>query len=79
MDYLPHQQRVVDEHADIGDRLGKLNAFIGSYKFSDVIGPERAMLTVQAGHMTAYWMTLGDRIALWKSHEPVPATGAAEA
>ena len=72
MEYLPHQQRVVEECNELDIRLSKLNSFIGSRNFGDVIGPERAMLTAQAHHMTGYWMTLRERIELWKSHEPVP-------
>ena len=75
MDYLPHQRRVVDELAELSERLGKLNAFIGSAKFNEVgTQVERDLLLKQAGQMTAYWMTLHERIALWKSHKPVPAT-----
>jgi hypothetical protein len=72
--YLPHQQRVVDELEELSTRLGKLNSFIGSAKFNEVgVQAERDLLLKQAGQMTAYWMTLHERIALWKSHEPVPA------
>ena len=75
MDYLPHQQRVVDETEELSLRLGKLNSFIGSAKFNEVgTQAERDLLLKQAGQMTAYWMTLHERMVLWKSHEPVPAT-----
>ena len=74
MDYLPHQQRVVDELSELSERLGKLNAFIGSAKFNEVgTQAERDLLLKQAGQMTAYWMTLHERIQLWKSYEQVPA------
>ena len=74
MDYLPHQQRVVNETEELSLRLGKLNSFIGSAKFNEVgTQAERDLLLKQAGQMTAYWMTLHERMQLWKAHEPVPA------
>ena len=70
MDYLPHQQRVVDETEELSLRLGKLNAFIGSANFSGVgTQAERDLLLRQAGQMTAYWMTLHERMQLWVSAE----------
>lgn len=66
--FAPHQQRVVDELAELSDRLGKLNSFIGSAKFNEVgTQAERDLLLKQAGQMTAYWMTLHERIALWSA------------
>lgn len=74
MDYLPHQQRVVDELDELSTRLDKLNSFIGSAKFNEIgIQVERDLLLKQVGQMTAYWMTLHERIQLWQSYEPVPA------
>lgn len=66
MDLQPHQQRVVEEVEELSGRLGKLNAFIGSKRFNEVgTQAERDLLLKQAGQMTAYWMTLHERMKLW--------------
>ena len=58
----PHQQRVLDEYNELGERLAKLNAFIGSPKFNEVDATERTLLMAQAHHMTAYFVTLKQRV-----------------
>ena len=61
----PHQQRVVDEHADLLERLRKLRAFIGDEKglFRSLDTAERHRLMHQDGVMTDLAMVLAERIA----------------
>lgn len=59
---LPHQQRVVDEKAELDDKLSKLNAFKESDLFKSLDVEDRALLVVQATYMEAYSKTLGKRI-----------------
>ena len=61
----PHQQRVVDEHADLLDRLRKLRAFIGDEKglFRSLDTAERHRLMHQEDVMTDLAMVLAERIA----------------
>lgn len=66
-DLKPHQQRVVAERDELAERLGKLNTFIGSPAFNAVEGEERRLLLAQAVHMTSYFVTLIERIDLWKT------------
>jgi hypothetical protein len=64
----PHQQRVVDELSELQDKLGKLNAFIESPKFEDVVGdPEECGRLVYQRHcMQQYSFALEDRIKNFK-------------
>ena len=61
----PHQQRVVDEHADLLERLRKLRAFIGDAKgpFRSLDRAERKRLHRQEEVMTDLAMVLAERIA----------------
>lgn len=60
----PHQQRVVDEKKELDDKLQKLNTFITSEKFTDLVGgSERYRLIRQADLMKRYSEVLGERIA----------------
>lgn len=61
----PHQQRVVDEHADLLERLRKLRAFIGDEKglFRSLDTAERHRLMHQEDVMTDLAMVLAERIA----------------
>ena len=63
--YEPHEQRVIDEHAALAERLGKLRAFcqeIGG-TFDVLSTVEKQRLTEQEGHMAAYLRVLHERIA----------------
>ena len=66
MTYLPHQQRVVEERAALGGRIGKLMGFLGSTDAQEVPPTELALLHAQATYMEAYFNVLTKRIALWK-------------
>ena len=59
----PHQQRVVDEQAELDDRWKKLGAFFGSEAFADLDEEERSRLRQQFHAMTSYSAILGERIA----------------
>lgn len=59
----PHQQRVVDEQAELDGRLAKLNTFINSALFSTLDGDEQDRLERQATTMAMYSDILSDRIA----------------
>lgn len=54
----PHQQRVVDEHAECLERLRKLQALIADEK-----GPSRSLLIRQEEVMTDLAMVLAERVA----------------
>ncbi len=64
MNLQPHQQRVVDEKAELDERLTKLRAFgsqIGGI-FDSLPTEEKQRLTEQEGHMAAYSDVLRRRI-----------------
>lgn len=58
----PHQQRVVDEKAELDIRWKKLGAFFGSTIFADLDEEERSRLRQQFNYMTGYSAILGERI-----------------
>lgn len=61
----PHQQRVVDEHAELLERLRKLRAFIADSKgpFHTLDDAERHRLAHQEEVMTDLAMVLAERVA----------------
>ena len=61
----PHQQRVVDEKAELDARLTKLSAFIGSPEFKNIVTDEleRSRLVRQHDIMQEYSSILAWRIA----------------
>ena len=62
---LPHQQRVVDERAELDEKLLALRHFgaqVGGV-FDSLPTEEKQRLTEQEGHMRAYSDVLGRRIA----------------
>lgn len=59
----PHQQRVVDELAELSDKLTKLEAFADTPLFASLAEAERGRLMAQHGAMFAYSTILGERIA----------------
>lgn len=58
----PHQQRVVDENKELGDRLAKLLAFFQSPIFLKLSEAERSRLRNQARFMDGYAAVLEERI-----------------
>lgn len=60
----PHQQRVVEEHADLHERLGKLDAFIlDNPVFLSLQEAEQDRMKAQSRAMALYVDILADRIA----------------
>jgi hypothetical protein len=59
----PHQQRVVDEKAELDERLAKLVDFTRTSIFAGLDAEERNRLDQQAATMAMYSDILGDRIA----------------
>ena len=59
----PHQQRVIDEKAELDEKVEKLGAFIHSDAFTNVETEERARLYRQFVVMKNYAKILGERIA----------------
>lgn len=60
-----HQQRVVEEKAELDERLDKLRAFCSKScgVFDSLPTDEKQRLTEQEGYMAAYSDVLGRRIA----------------
>jgi hypothetical protein len=58
----PHQQRVVDERAELDGKLAKLNAFIDGPMFGTLDADEQNLLKQQAATMAMYSDILTDRI-----------------
>jgi len=59
---LPHQQRVVVEHADLDDRLKKLQAFLPTDTFATLDADEQERLHAQVAAMCDYSNVLSERI-----------------
>jgi hypothetical protein len=59
----PHQQRVVDEKADLDAKIEKLTTFVGGLVFESLSPPEKNWLTQQLNVMGQYSSILGERIA----------------
>lgn len=62
MNLAPHQQRVVDEKAELDEKLTKLEAFFESPIYNKLDCSERKRLQLQASFMRAYSDVLGERI-----------------
>ena len=61
--YLPHQQRVIDEKAELDERRAKLSAFAHTEMFAGLPQDEQTRLEHQGFHMGAYSDILAQRIA----------------
>jgi hypothetical protein len=67
MELQPHQQRVVNEKAELDEKILKLSAFINTFdkpysKFAALPEPERARMYAQLRAMVEYSAILGERI-----------------
>lgn len=60
---LPHQQRVVDEKAELDEKMDKLTAFMDTPIFATVPAAEQERLVMQLMHMGSYTAVLHERIA----------------
>lgn len=63
--YLPHQQRVVDEKNELDERLSKLDAFLHTDTFKRLRNEEQILLDRQATAMRIYSNILRERIDLF--------------
>lgn len=61
----PHQQRVLDELAQLEDRRTKLGTFINGKPFEDLPAKDRQLLIEQFGCMTTYTRILNERVRLF--------------
>ena len=59
----PYQQRVVDEQAELNEKLVKLIQFTTTLKYRELTHRDRELLVEQQGAMAAYNSILADRIA----------------
>ena len=59
----PHQQRVVDEKAELDDKIQKLSGFFQTIIYHNLPPEEKSRLTMQLHFMTSYSEVLGTRIA----------------
>ena len=58
----PHQYRLLNERAELRDRLEKLLTFINCAAFRSVPPAERDRLQRQANHMGEYLNVLNERV-----------------
>ena len=62
-----HEQRVVDEKAELDTKIAKLWEFIGGDVWRSLPWVEQRLLAIQHDQMTAYSTTLGTRIECFGS------------
>jgi hypothetical protein len=60
--HAPHQQRVVDEKADLDEKIEKLGLFFATPTFTSLPAEEQSRLRQQQHAMTAYSCILRERI-----------------
>lgn len=69
MDFAPHEQRVIDEHRDLTEKLNKLRRFFDTPTFRGLAEAEQMRLRAQAGFMDGYQDMLRERIdAIMRAH-----------
>lgn len=69
MEFAPHEQRVIDEHRDLTEKLNKLRAFFDLPIFRGLADAEQVRLRAQAGFMAGYQDMLHQRInAFMRAH-----------
>lgn len=81
MTYQPHQQRVIDEHKDLTEKLNKLLGFFKTPMFASLPEAERARLRMQAKFMDGYADVLAQRIEAFitkAQEEDFPIGGACQ-
>ena len=59
---LPYQQRVIDEKAELDERLVKINKFFATDTFSSLPQDEQDRMQRQATYMKRYSEILGQRV-----------------
>lgn len=63
MIFAPHEQRVIDEHRDLTEKINKLRAFFDTPIFCGLSEAEQMRLRAQAGFMDGYQGMLRERIS----------------
>jgi hypothetical protein len=63
MIFAPHEQRVIDEHRDLTEKLNKLRGFFDTPIFRGLAEAEQMRLRAQAGFMDGYQDMLRERIS----------------
>lgn len=66
MEYQPHQERVIEERAQLVDKVDKLDAFLFGKTFNSLAEVEQLRLLKQLAYMKMYLNVLGERIAEFK-------------
>jgi hypothetical protein len=66
MPYEPYQQRVIDEHLGLMERINKLSDFMQTKIFSELDESERVRLRLQREFMDGYAFMLQLRIEAFK-------------
>lgn len=61
----PHQECVLVEHNELGERLAKLNSLIEGPHITGASAQEQSLLRQQRDAMTQYLSVLKARISLW--------------
>ncbi|MDO9148276.1 MAG: hypothetical protein Q7U52_11560 [Hydrogenophaga sp.] len=67
MQFQPHQQRVVDEHKELSEKLGKLLSFFQTPIFFGLSEAEQSRLRNQARFMDGYAAVLEERIVAFNA------------
>jgi len=62
-EFQPHQQRVIEERAEIAGRASALSTFLGSETFAGLSQAEKECLSRQSDIMVQYRIVLDERIA----------------
>ena len=62
-----YQQRVVDEHAELGTKIGRLLVFLGTSKFHDLDHEEQERMQRQYIAMKTYSEVLAERLAAFNT------------
>ena len=65
MIFAPHEQRVIDEHSDLTEKLNKLRTFFNTPIFRSLAEAEQMRLRAQAGFMAGYQDMLRERISVF--------------
>lgn len=60
----PFVQRMIEEQKELKEKFTKLNAFIGSQKFTDLDDYQKSLLVRQRDGMAIYFETLTARLSL---------------
>lgn len=67
--YQPHEVRVIDEKAELDQKIEKLGEFLNSGTFEALPEEQRKLLIMQRNTMHNYSWILGKRIELFKPHK----------